>query len=256
MSQFGINDLLLQFIKEHTGLIEQGKIEELYDKLNSTRSSKYRVSLTGELSDLLYSAGIDPLTYLSEIPEGFLRFSEKVRSLAIPSRFTTINFHAFDTSQLEELSIQGAVRVIPEFMCRLNKQLEKVSLPDTVEIIERGAFDTCSSLSEIQMPKNLKTIEFRAFCGCTSLRTLNFPDSLETIDKAAFYECISLQSVSFGPRLKSIERDAFSGCKNLKQVTYRGTMDQWEKIEISAPGRKPLLDNPIHCIDGDYEYED
>ena len=73
-----------------------------------------------------------------------------------------------------------------------------------------------------------------AFRGCRSLTSITIPDSVTSIGYAAFTICKSLTSVTIGNSVTSIGESAFNGCNKLKEVNYRGTVEQWMKIEIGT----------------------
>ncbi len=50
----------------------------------------------------------------------------------------------------------------------------------------------------------------------------------------AFSDCSGLASVTIGNSVTSIGESAFNGCNKLKEVNYRGTVEQWMKMEIGS----------------------
>ena len=52
------------------------------------------------------------------------------------------------------------------------------------------------------------------------------------IGNGAFVHCISLTSITIGSSVTRIGDWAFYNCSSLTQVNYKGTADQWNRIQI------------------------
>ena len=72
-----------------------------------------------------------------------------------------------------------------------------------------------------------------AFSDCTSLTTVNLPDSTREIGAYAFSGCTSLSEISIGNGVKKISAYAFSACDKLALLTYRGTVAEWEAVDVN-----------------------
>lgn len=75
-------------------------------------------------------------------------------------------------SQLEEVTLTGQLKVLPEYAFSDCSALKRINLPEGLTAIMNNAFIGCASLSEIHFPHSTKFIENEAFAGCTSLRTV------------------------------------------------------------------------------------
>ena len=80
-----------------------------------------------------------------------------------------------------------------------------------ITIISEYAFSNCD-LEEIIIPEGVKVIGVGAFDGCEKLEKIILPKSLE-----------------------EIRHFAFSDCPNLTSINYKGTQEQWEKINKKFP---------------------
>lgn len=87
----------------------------------------------------------------------------------------------------------------------------KIELENGITIISEYAFSN-SDLEEIIIPEGVKVIGVGAFDGCEKLEKIILPKSLE-----------------------EIRHFAFSDCPNLTSINYKGTQEQWEKINKKFP---------------------
>ena len=103
-------------------------------------------------------------------------------------------------------------------------------IPDSVTEIGEFAFAACSSLTNVKISKNLKIIKLCAFEYCETLTSIELPEGVTNIEDEAFYDCSNLKTVTIPRSLTSIGADSFYDC-NILTINYRGTKEQWDKIE-------------------------
>ncbi len=138
------------------------------------------------------------------------------------------------------------------------------SLPDTLSVVASAAedltsgdlkFDTLSdgtlrvngladpekknTVTEIVIPdevngKSVTVIGSNAFRGCESLTGIMIPDSVTLIEHEAFKDCKSLADITIPESVTSISFYTFD--ENLKNVYYKGSEEQWKKIDCYSPG--------------------
>ena len=102
------------------------------------------------LTYLLVVAGIDPLTYMDEIPIECFYMCDDLVSIEIPNNITSINDSAFDgCSGLTSVTIGNSVISIGKFAFFDCSGLTSVTIPDSVASIGKWAFYGCSSLKYI-----------------------------------------------------------------------------------------------------------
>ncbi len=134
------------------------------------------------------------------------------------------------------------------------KSLTNISLPDSVISIGSSAFYSCSSLVNIVIPNSVTSIGYYAFRDCSSLANITIPESVTSIGNDTFYNCSSLTSITIPNSVTSIGQDAFYNCSSLTNITYKGTKEQWNKIDKRiVSGKVDWCDSTlktITCTDG------
>ena len=123
-------------------------------------------------------------------------------------------------------------------------------IPNSVTTIDNSAFYYCDSLTSVTIPDSVVTIGDYAFWNCSSLTSVTIPDSVTTIGESAFYSCASLTSITIPNSVTTIECDAFSYCNSLTSITYKGTIKQWQAIDISDYFDDGTDNYTIYCTDG------
>lgn len=106
----------------------------------------------------------------------------------------------------------------------------------------------------INIPYNIKSIGIQAFGNCFFLKSVNIDNGVNLIDMYAFINCLKLNTIKLPKTLKEIKHNIFENCINLKDIHYEGTIEEWKKININERNDQ-LFTCTIHCIDGDYNYD-
>ena len=131
--------------------------------------------------------------------------------------------------------------------------LKSIILPNGLMYIKQACFDSCKSLTNISLPDSVISIG-SAFGRCSSLVSITIPESVTIIESGAFYNCSSLTSVTIPESVTSIGQYTFRYCSSLTNITYKGTKEQWNKIDKSmASGEVDWCDSTlktITCTDG------
>ena len=206
---------ILQFLrrKDVQDLLAEGDYAGLY---RTFANSKIYFNLTGKFTDLLYAAGIDPLSDLDYIPRHFLHGST-ITSFQIPHHVRVIGSEAF-THCLS---------------------LKVISIPEQIKVIPERAFEGCTSLTEAHL-KGVVRIGWLAFSDCSSLKVLNLPNTLREIELGAFCQCDSLKEITYsgaaGEWLRVKKAEAFGSyhkgliihCTN-GDVQFQGG-GRWKKV--------------------------
>lgn len=112
--------------------------------------------------------------------------------------------------------------------------LESVVIGDGVTIIGNYAFSDCSALESVVIGDSVTSIGDRAFLRCSALKSVVIGDGVTSIGDRAFDDCSALESVVIGDGVTNIGERAFLNCSALKDVYYKGSEEDWAKIEIGT----------------------
>ena len=145
-----IPENIFKFARKYKELIESENFAELYKQAE-------REIPVAELTEMLLSANINPLKYLSYIPDGFLFYEYPEAADVANITDVTLNEniceyideHAFTGSNITELNFQGLGLISIEAQAFYSSKLTKITLPDTLERIEMSAFAYCDNLRDI-----------------------------------------------------------------------------------------------------------
>lgn len=135
-----LKDFLHETKVQHALIDEDiGKLYELYNSYNSN------------LTRLLYTIGIDPLSLLDYIPNNFLNYST-IKSIVIPDNIIKIGRNAFGNCT----------------------NLTNVVIGNSVVFIGEGAFNECTNLTNVIISTNVTDIGSMAFAYCDQLTNINY----------------------------------------------------------------------------------
>ncbi len=193
-------------------------------------------------------------------------------SVTIPNTVTTLADYLFNYTVLEEITLSDSVTdigescfgstkiksvVVPKNLKKIKmgtfadcKDLVDVSLPEGLVEIGDCAFDHCTSLENIIIPSSVKKIGSDVFVRCYSLKSITIPDEVTAIRERTFCDCTSLESITIPASVTKIETDAFTNTPALKAVSYKGTPDQWKKIDMTGGVKTALKTATVTCSDG------
>ncbi len=76
------------------------------------------------------------------------------------------------------------------------------------------------------------------------------PDGITAIADYAFFACEDLQSLTIPASVQSIGECACLTCVSLNRVCYKGTIAQWNKVDITFGWLSDRLVSEIICSDG------
>ena len=138
------------------------------------------------------------------------------------------------------------VTSINDFAFENCKNLTSITIPNSVTSIGNSAFKNCKNLTSVTISNSVKTIGGDTFSGCTSLKNVTIPDSVTSIEYGAFYNCKNLVNVTIPNTLTNIGAHAFYICDNLKNVYYKGSQEEWNKLNI-RDNNKDLKNATIYC---------
>ena len=150
------------------------------------------------------------------------------------------------------------------FLCCKNLSELTFEENSKLKLIDRQAFDRCSSIKSLILPDSLESIGINAFAECSNLEeiVISQNSSLKEIHAEAFAFCKKLSKLTLPESVESISKRAFYGCSKLNNIFYRGTIEQFAKINITVEteGKKIIsfldADTPeekirVICLNGE-----
>ena len=229
------------YIKKNIEYIEAGDFKSFY--------ANAPLSIIGELTDVLYSSGIDPLlgskiiypsmfSYIIE-PKDYLKnftvpkgiedicplafYASAISSVTISKSVKSIRVRAFEASDLESLYFvkESNLEVIYAEAFNSCKRLSgNVNFPDSVYNISNSAFQD-TSLESITLPNNLKILGNSCFAN-TLLKTVRIPKDIKFVGYGVFKDCKKLEEIEIPERLSGSEEEKrLSEGNQAKIRTYR-----------------------------------
>ena len=112
-----------------------------------------------------------------------------------------------------------------------------------------GTFRFCPSLASVEIPASVTEIGVNTFRDCESLDSLYLPDAVTEIGELAFCGMKKDALISIGKNVTHIGANAAS---MLYSVTYRGTVEEWNQIDLNADWMGNRVDSSIaiYCTNG------
>lgn len=174
--------------------------DKLYSLYENYLNDHTRV-LVSSLTYLLYNSNIDPLKYLTSIPNDYacnlkLKNLSGLENIVVSNNIKKIGDDAFyNCSSLKSITISNSVKMIGEFAFQDCKSLTSVNILNGITEIGESIFSNCQSLTSVTIPNSVTKIGHGAFSGCESLTSIIIPDSVTKIDFDAFFDCTSLKTI-------------------------------------------------------------
>ena len=173
--------IIKKLIEANIEHIENNEFKLVYDRAMSL-NMKLNV---GELTDIFYDVGIDPLANMSELPSLFLDES-KITALVVPKHITKINRAGCAFSHLEHVELHKDCELSEETF--MNSNLKSIIIPYIMNEVPDECFVNCTELTDVDL-NAIEQIGSEAFENCTSLKTLFIPDDINYIADNAFRDC-------------------------------------------------------------------
>lgn len=128
----------------------------------------------------------------------------------------------FAESNVQKVTIEAGMTVIPEHLFHKNSTLTSVEIPDTVTEISRYAFAQ-TGLENIELPSSVTTLQYEIFSGGNLLQ-ISIPDSVTGMGNAIFQNCSKLQKVKLPKARYNISDYTFAGCTSLEEIQLPKTV--------------------------------
>lgn len=174
-----------------------------------------------------------------EIPEGIKNVGSlpmaAISNVIIPTSFTDVEQLVAIGSNIKSITVaQGH----PKYFTKDGILYEKYT----------GGLLWCSSEKEgsLIIDEDVLFIGGNAFSN-SKLSSITLPSFLIVINDGAFSGCYALNSITLYDGVCKIGWGAFSSCYNLKDVYYRGSQENWDKLNIDY-GNTNLTDATIHFV--------
>lgn len=100
-----ISSKLKKILEENRDLINNNEFKQLYDNIPDPLT-------ISQLTQLLYTSGIDPLKYMDKIPFYFFYLIKVPENFVIPANIREITPDAFNAAQVESMYIPESVSMI------------------------------------------------------------------------------------------------------------------------------------------------
>ena len=166
-------------------LLNNKDFANLYISINSylmQHSYDTENDLVSYLTEVLLSAGFNPLENLENMPNRYMCRNKDLESFKVPDNIVMIGDYAF-------------ARCI---------HLTNIILPKSLTFINIGLFCGCG-IRSIELPKSLKFIYYSAFKECIYLQHLEIPGGVEKLFDNVFDSCINLIDVKINEGVEFID---------------------------------------------------
>ena len=144
------------FLSKNMQLIDDNDFEQLYSKLQNGDES--------ELTAVLLSAEIDPLLYMTGVPE-YYAVELDLEDITIPSNILGIDNYAFNSCH----------------------SLKTVKIEEGCDWIGENAFENCSELADLYLPSTLTMLQKRCFANCPKLVNIIYAGTVKDCEKISIY---------------------------------------------------------------------
>ena len=151
-------------------------------------------------------------------------YIEAISKVVLSESVTSIGDYAFfHCNKLSSISIPNKVTSIGKRAFSYSG-ITSIKIPNSVKNIGNAAFSSCTELSSLEISNGVESIGMDAFQYCENLTSVTIPNSVTSIGEFAFYECISLKSIELPEGITTIEDDTFCNCSSLTSVTIPSTI--------------------------------
>lgn len=196
------------------------------------------------------------------VPSSMFYYCLNLTEAKFKSKITSIGDRAFHKcSSLVSFDIPEGITDIPEYAFAECTSLTDITLPSTLKSIGDSAFYKTTSLKNISIPSSVTSFANEAFRGSgitsisipagtksleqgllygTSISEVDIPEGVTSIEFSALQEMGNLTKVILPKSLKTIGEYFLNDCPNIKEVDYRGTKDEFDKIEVTSDSRVTL----------------
>ena len=156
---------------------------------------------------------------VSSVRQGAFDHASGLTEVTIPNARAVETTRFLGCENLQSVTLQGDMTVIPDEMFSRCASLKQFEIPESVSAIGMSAFYGCSSLKSIVIPEQVTKIGMSAFSGCTGLEQITLPAQVTEIGGIAFGGCTGLEHITIPAQVTEIGNGALQLCSGLKTVT-------------------------------------
>lgn len=172
---------------------------------------------------------------LKEIGSQAFAGCHQLKEIAIPDGVTFIGGKAFEGClSLSNIAMTNSVKKMGLFAFENTAWYR--NQPDGIIYIGNILYDYKGIITEediVEIREDTVCIAGGAFIYQNKLRSIYIPDSVEYIGEGAFGLATNLKEVYISKNLKEVAIGAFSYSSGITDVYYRGTKEDWDKINFS-----------------------
>ena len=178
-----------------------------------------------------------------------------LKNVTIPNSVVSIGANAFYNVAPDNMVVENKMHIIGDCIVSVDSTIEgDIIIPENVRLIAEDAFEGCSRITGVTIPNRVTNLDVEVFSNCSRLTNIIIPNSVTNIGVGAFANCVRLTSIIIPNSVTNIGYNAFYKCTKLTDVYYKGTENQWNKIEFYN-FNYCLLNATIHYIDCIHEYD-
>lgn len=176
-------------------------------------------NICGGLTELLQTTlEIDPLDYLTTVPQTYTAYNKSVTEVILPP-------------QIEEIG---------DFAFAECPNLVSVKINDGCKRIGKHAFQGCEKLTSIVLPSSLKRIECGAFLA-SGLTNIVIPDSVTYLGDDTFNFCTELRTAEMSSNISSILDHTFSWSEALEEIIVPPHLKEYVE-ELQLPENTKIIE--------------
>lgn len=176
-----MNPIIKKLIEANIEHIENNEFGLVYERALAVNM---KIDI-GELTDIFYDSGIDPLAHLEYVPPLFFDESS-ITAVSIPENIKVIYKSGCAFSKLEHVELHNNCELSPNAF--MNSNIKKIIIPYIMNEVPEECFYGCRELSEVDL-NAVDQIGPEAFYGCSNLTQMFIPDDINYIADSAFEGC-------------------------------------------------------------------
>lgn len=155
-----LSDKVINFIQQYAQLIEKEKFDDLFWKCKREAFDEVDVF---QLKNVLLASDIDPLEYLTVIPQYYFHNDSMIKSFTCKPQVTIIEASAFYGSSLKQIDLSNVFEL---GSCSFAgcERLSEIYLPDAVQKIFPCCFEGCTHLDHLsELKQQIKNCTIETF---------------------------------------------------------------------------------------------